>query len=193
MRPGAQTGLHTLISPRSRVAAQDLLYTAAVTDLVVARYRFRPAHPGVAGLAALLGGGLLAGGLLAGSGAAVLILGGFGLAMAALYFASPVWRTEVRTDETGLEVLTRGDRRFRLGWADVVRVVAAPRSKSAFLDGGEPQRSLLLPGPGARAPYRIENQASLFQEVMERTPPDRVIEVDRLSRAAASLSLPDEK
>ena len=174
------------------MATRDLLYTAAVTDLVLARYRFRPAHPGVAGLAALLGGGLLAGGLVAGSGAAVLVLGGFGVVMAALYMVSPVWRTEVRTDETGIEVVARGERRFRIRWADVVRVVAAPRSKSAFLDGGEPGRSLLLPGPGARAPYRIENQPALFQELMDRTPTGRVIEVERLSRAAASLQPPGE-
>lgn len=137
----------------------------------------------------MLGAGLavssLAGGPMngaVGTGAWGIGLGAIVLALALAYLLSPAWRTEVLVDDAGLEVRSRGDRRFRLAWGEVVRVVAAPSSATAFVDGGAPQRSLLLPGPGARAPYRIAEQRRLFDIIRAQVPADRVTEVDRLRR-----------
>jgi hypothetical protein len=151
----------------------------------VLRFRFRPARPAQAVVAGVMGAVLVVSSLLAGpmAGRGLAIgLGGLVAVLALFYLLSPAWRTEVIVDEAGLEVQSRGDRRFRVAWSEVVRVVAAPASASAFVDGGDPQRSLLLPGPGARAPYRIVDQQRLFEHIRAHVSPDRVTEVDRLGR-----------
>jgi hypothetical protein len=148
-------------------------------------FRFRPRRPLVAAAAGVTGAGLLVTSLLGapipGRGMAIG-LGAVGLVFALLYLFSPAWRTEVVVDDDALEVRSRGDRRFRVAWSEVVKVVAAPASASAFVDGGGPERSLLLPGPGARAPYRIENQRELYDQIRARVAGDRVTEVERLGR-----------
>jgi hypothetical protein len=148
------------------------------------RFRFRPRRPVLAAVAGVMGAGLcassLAGGLAGRLPAA--LAGALVAALALIYLFSPAWRTEVVVDDGGLEVQSRGDRRFRLAWSEVVRVVAAPASASAFVDGGTPQRSLLLPGPGARAPYRIAGQRELYEHIRARVAADRVTEVERLGR-----------
>lgn len=149
------------------------------------RHRFRPARPVTAAVAAVLGAGLVVSGAVAGSwgwAAAGLLP----LALALLYLVSPVWRTEVLVDDDALEVLVRGARRFRLLWSEVARVVASPSTRTAFVDGGSPARSLLLPGRGARAPYRIERQGELLDAVLARVPPERVTRVERLRDALAA-------
>jgi hypothetical protein len=145
------------------------------------RFRFRPARPWWALLSIVLGAGLLVSSLLAGGGTPALV-GGAGLLLGILYLASPVWRTEVRVDDDGLEVLRRGELRLRLPWDEVVKLTFSPARATAFVDGGSPGRSLLLPGRGARAPYRLENQARLLELVRARVAPDRQVEVDRLDR-----------
>ena len=145
------------------------------------RFRFRPARPWWPALSILLGAGLLVSSLLAGGGSAAWV-GGAGLVLGVLYLASPVWRTEVVLDEEALEVLSRGDRRFRLPWSEVVKLTVAPRNATAFVDGGAPERSLLLPGRGARAPYRIGHQARLLELLRAHVAADRQVEVDRLDR-----------
>jgi hypothetical protein len=154
-------------------------------DASALRFRFRPARPVQAVVAGVMGAVLVASSLVAGPMAGrglAIALGGVVAVLAVFYLLSPAWRNEVVVDEAGLEVRSRGDRRFRLAWSEVVRVVAAPASASAFVDGGDPQRSLLLPGPGARAPYRIAHQDRLFDQIRARVPPDRVTEVDKLGR-----------
>lgn len=152
------------------------------------RFRFLPRRPLVAVAAAVTGAGLLVNSLLTddssgfATGIGGVILGAFVILLALLYLRSPAWRTEVLVDAEALEVQSRGSRRFRLAWTDVVRVVAAPKTATAFVDGGAPERSLLLPGPGARAPYRIADQPRLFDLIRARVPADRVTEVDRLRR-----------
>lgn len=142
-----------------------------------ARFRFRPARPGLAAGALVLGAGLAVSSLVAAAwgwaalGAVVLIL-------ALLYFASPAWRTTVRVDDDALEVHRGSALRFRLPWGDIVRVATLPRRHAAFVDGGSPDRSLLL--PGRRAPYRIENQPALYSLILSRVPPSLVSEVERL-------------
>ncbi|HLU67619.1 MAG TPA: PH domain-containing protein, partial [Kofleriaceae bacterium] len=100
-----------------------------------ARFRFRPGRPWTAGLAVLLGGGLLVSTLAAGGGWTAWVGGGAAL-LGALYFASPVWRMEVRVDQRGLEVVRGGARRLALPWDQVVRVTVSPAHRTAFVDGG---------------------------------------------------------
>jgi hypothetical protein len=152
------------------------------------RHRFRPRFRLVAVLAIAVGLALViatfAFALTGASRVFALIGGGAGLVLGVLYLASPTWRIEVVIDDDALEVQSRGDRRFRLAWADVVRVVAAPSSSTCFVDGGDPERSLIVPGPGASAPYDIEDRRRLYEEILARVPADRVTEVDSLDRAA---------
>ncbi|HKE13935.1 MAG TPA: hypothetical protein VKB80_03645 [Kofleriaceae bacterium] len=149
------------------------------------RFRFRPRRPVLAAVAGAMGAVFVASSLVGapGVGGVPAIAAGAVVALlAAFYLLSPAWRTEVVVDDGGLEVQSRGDRRFRLAWSEVVRVVAAPASASAFVDGGAPERSLLLPGPGARAPYRIDGQRELYQHIRAHVAPERVSEVERLGR-----------
>jgi hypothetical protein len=104
-----------------------------------------------------------------------------GFALGALYLVSPTWRIAVAVDDEALEVTASGDRRFLLPWAEVSRVVAAPSTSTCFLDGGDPSRSLLVPGPGAPAPYVIERREELYRAILERVPAGIVVEVDSLA------------
>jgi hypothetical protein len=155
------------------------VHTAGVAES--ARYRFRPKQPGVALAACVLGAGLAVSGVVD-ERWSWAVLGAVAAVLGFLYLVSPAWRTEVVIDGEALEVLSRGDRRFRLPWSEVKRVVVARASATAFVDGGAPDRSLLLPGRGARAPYRIENQPDLLAHILSRVAADRVVEVDRLDR-----------
>lgn len=154
------------------------MHTAGVES---ARFRFRPKQPAVALAACVLGAGLAVSGAVDGRWSWT-ILGALAAALGLLYLASPAWRTEVVIDGEALEVLSRGDRRFRLPWGEVNRVIVARAHATAFVDGGAPDKSLLLPGRGARAPYRIEDQRALLAAILARVAPDRVVEVDRLDR-----------
>jgi len=143
------------------------------------RFRFRPRQPAVAAVACLLGAGLAVSGAIDGRWSWAL-LGLAAVVLGLLYLVSPAWRTEVVVDDEALEVQNRGDRRFRLPWSEVRRVVLARARGTAFVDGGTPDRSLLLPGRGARAPYRIAGQAQLLEAILAHVAADRVTEVERL-------------
>jgi hypothetical protein len=145
------------------------------------RFRFRPKQPWTAGIACLLGAGL-AGASLVNRDWGWALVGASALLLGCLYLLSPAWKTEVVVDGEALEVVRGGERRFRLPWDEVVRLVIARGNRTAFVDGGGPERSLLLPGRGAKAPYRIGDQPALFDAIVARVAPDRVIEVDRLDR-----------
>jgi len=54
-----------------------------------------------------------------------------------------------------------------------VRVVASPATSSCFIDGGAPERSLLVPGDGAPAPYDIADRAALVEAILARVPATR--------------------
>lgn len=147
------------------------------------RHRFRPRYRGIAWTTIGVGGTL--GALAAGIGFAALPLatGVIGVAFGAAYLASPTWRLEVVTDETGLEVRSSRRARFRLAWTDVVRVVASPSTNTCFVDGGAPERSLLVPGVGAPAPYDLEDRPALVATILAHVPPDRVETVETLEAA----------
>jgi len=109
-----------------------------------------------------------------------LVTGVIGVVFGAAYLASPTWRFVVVTDDTGLEVRARGQTRFRVAWGDIVRVVASPSTHTCFVDGGTPDKSLLVPGVGAPAPYDLERRDELFAEILAHVPADRVKTVTSL-------------
>lgn len=148
------------------------------------RFRFRPRYRGIAWTSIGLGGavGVVAGavGLLT----VPLVTGAVGVAAGVAYLASPTWRLAVTVDDDALEVGSPKRRRFRLPWSEVVRVIAAPAKASCFVDGGAPERSLLVPGDGAPAPYDIEDRAALVEAILAHVAADKVQRVDSLADAA---------
>jgi len=150
---------------------------------VTATYRFRPRYRGVAWTTVGVGGSLAAVAASIGMVALPLVSGAIGVAIGAAYLASPTWRLAVTVDDDGLEVGSARRRRFRIAWTDVVRVVAAPSSHTCFVDGGAPDRSLLVPGVGAPAPYDIEDRAKLFEAILAHVDPDKIERVESLERA----------
>jgi len=152
------------------------------------RFRFRPRFRLMASLA--IGLGLIlaaAGALVSSTVSTVLVVAGMsGAALGALYLGSPAWKLEVLIDDQALEVRSAGERRFRLPWDEVVEVIWSPATSTCFVDGGEPDRSLLVPGDGAPAPYAIERRAELVAAIVERAPDDRVRQVEVLERGAAA-------
>lgn len=149
-------------------------------------HRFRPRYRGVAWTAIGLGGSLGVLGVAIGVAALPLATGVIGVAFGAAYLGSSTWRLEVVVDDAGLEVRTRRATKFRLAWADIVRVVAAPTSKSCFVDGGAPERSLLVPGVGAPAPYELEDREALFETILAHVNPDRIEVVESLEQASST-------
>jgi hypothetical protein len=151
------------------------------------RHRFRPRYRGVAWTAATVGGALAAVAASLGFLAVPLVTGAIGVALGAAYLASPTWRLAVTVDDDGLEVGSPKRRRFRLAWAEVVRVVASPSTHTCFVDGGAPERSLLVPGDGAPAPYDLEDRPALVAAILAHVPPERVTTVDSLEQAREQL------
>jgi hypothetical protein len=124
---------------------------------------------------------------LLGTGAArgmAIGLGAMGVLLGGLYLLSPAWRMVIVVGDPGIELLTaRGDRRFLVPWSEIARVVASPTTKTAFVDGGEPGRSLIVPGRGAAAPYAVDRPRELYDAILARVPADKVEEVELLSAA----------
>ena len=145
------------------------------------RFRFRPRYRGLA-IGALGLGGSLSAISIAVLGAAMLPLatGAAGVVLGAAYLISPAWRLEVVIDDEALEVRTPRASKFRLRWDEVKRVVAAEPSQTCFVDGGAPERSLLVPGDGAPAPYDIENKPALYAEILAHVAADRIRRVESL-------------
>ena len=146
----------------------------------MARYRLRPRYRGIAWTAIGIGG-VLGGLAIAALGAAILPLatGAFGVVAGSAYLMSPAWRLEVVTDDSGLELTGR----FKLAWSDIVRVVASPSTRTCFVDGGEPAKSLIVPGIGAPAPYDIVNKQALYDEILAHVAADKVTTVETLEAA----------
>jgi len=135
-----------------------------------------------------LGGGLVAIGAGIGMVALPLVTGVIGIGAGVAYLFSPTWRLEVITDDTGLEVRSPKRSRFKLAWSDIVRVVASPTTNTCFVDGGAPERSLLVPGVGAPAPYDLEDRPALVATILARVTPDKVTTVESLDRSPVTQS-----
>ncbi|NVB77573.1 MAG: hypothetical protein HOV81_04180 [Kofleriaceae bacterium] len=147
-------------------------------------FRFKPRYRGIA-ISALGIGGALGVVSIAALGAALLPLatGAAGVVLGAAYLMSPSWKLEVAIDDDALEVRTPKATKFRVPWTDVVRVVASPTTNTCFVDGGAPERSLLVPGDGAPAPYDIEDRPALVAAILAHVPADKVQTVDTLDAA----------
>ena len=129
------------------------------------------------------GGGLAALSLVVGGAVLPLVTGGIGIVLGAGYLLSPSWKLEVVIDDAGLEVRSPRTTRFKLAWSDVVRVVSSPTTATCFVDGGTPERSLLVPGDGAPAPYDIEDKPELCAAIVAYVAPERVATVESLATA----------
>lgn len=145
------------------------------------RFRFRARYKlfawGMIAIGALFASAPWTAGADGDSRLVALIIGLGSALLGAMYLASPAWRIAVVVDDDALEVLSGTDRRFRLAWGEIVRVVASPSTKTCFVDGGDPDRSLKVPGKGAPAPYDIERREALYDAIMARVPGDAVEEV----------------
>lgn len=118
-------------------------------------------------------------------GAATLPLatGAFGVLLGAGYLLSPTWKLEVVVDDDALTVRSKKATKFRVAWKDIKRVVASPSTNTCFVDGGAPERSLLVPGDGAPAPYDIEDKPALYAAIIAAVPADRIETVETIESA----------
>jgi hypothetical protein len=64
-------------------------------------------------------------------------------------------------DDDALVVKKGAEEKFRLPWAEVKEVVYSKQYPTLFIDGGVPERSILVPGPGVPAQYRVEDNEAL--------------------------------
>ena len=144
-------------------------------------FRFRPRFRGLAWGSVGIGGALGAV-TLATLGGAILPLatGALGVVLGSAYLMSPTWKLEVVIDDEALEVRTPKAQKFRLPWSEVVKVVASKSTSSCFVDGGVPERSLLVPGVGAPAPYDIEDRPGLLAEILAHVDPAKIQEIASL-------------
>jgi hypothetical protein len=146
-------------------------------------FAFRPRYRALAWSSIGVGGAVAAAAAALGLVTVPLVTGALGVALGAAYLRSPTWRIAVTVDDRGLRVGSPRKLRFDLAWADVVRVVASPSTRSCFVDGGSPERSLLVPGDGAPAPYDIADRAALVEAILAHVPPDKVQTVASLDQA----------
>jgi hypothetical protein len=114
------------------------------------------------------------------------VLGSGGALLGPLHAASPAWRYTVEVGDDALRVRRRDRLRLELPWPDVVRVVYSPSTATLFVDGGAPERSLLVPGLGAPASYDLERKPELCRAIVARVDPARVVEVASLEDFARS-------
>jgi hypothetical protein len=156
------------------------------------RHRFRPRYRGVAWTSIGVGGSLAVIATAIGFVTLPLVTGALGIAAGIAYLASPTWKLAVTADDDGLVVASPKRHRFKLAWADVVRVVASPATHTCFVDGGAPERSLLVPGVGAPAPYDLEDRRTLFDAILAHVAPDRVTTVESLDRPPADRPPPSK-
>ena len=145
-------------------------------------FAFRPRYRGLAWGSIGVGGAVAGVAVALGAVLVPLVSGALGVALGAAYLASPTWRIAVTLDDTGLRVGSPSRLRFQLAWGDIVRVVASPATSSCFVDGGAPERSLLVPGDGAPAPYDIADRAALVDAILARVPADKVTRVASLDK-----------
>jgi hypothetical protein len=146
-------------------------------------FAFRPRYRALAWSSIGVGGGVAAVAAALGLVTLPLVTGALGVALGAAYLRSPTWRIAVTVDDTGLRVGSPSKLRFQLPWTEVVRVVASPSTSSCFVDGGSPERSLLVPGDGAPAPYDIADRPALVEAILAHVPADKVQTVASLDKA----------
>ncbi|MEO7735543.1 MAG: hypothetical protein ABIY55_31605 [Kofleriaceae bacterium] len=153
-------------------------------------FSFRPRYRFLAWSTVGIGGSMTGVAMALGFAAVPLVAGALGVALGAAYLASPTWRITVTIDDDAMTVASPRRQRFRLPWADVVRVVASPTTSTCFVDGGLPERSLLVPGDGAPAPYDITDRKALVEAILAHVPADKVQTVATLESIEAPPPAP---
>jgi hypothetical protein len=151
----------------------------------VKTFRFKPRYRGVAWTSVGVGGALGIVSAAVGFVAVPMISGAVGVAAGIAYLASPTWKISVTVDDDGLTVGSPSKQRFRIAWQDVVKVIAAPEKHTCFVDGGTPDKSLLVPGDGAPAPYDIEDKQALVEWILAHVAADKIENVASLAEVAA--------
>jgi hypothetical protein len=146
-------------------------------------FAFRPRYRAMAWTSIGVGGAVASVAAALGLVTIPLVAGALGIVLGAAYLRSPTWRIAVTIDDSGLRVGSPDKLRFQLSWADVIRVIASPSTSSCFVDGGSPERSLLVPGDGAPAPYDIADRAALVEAILAHVPADKVQTVATLEQA----------
>jgi hypothetical protein len=148
-------------------------------------FRFRPRYRGIAWSSMGVGGSIAVVASILGFAALPLATGVLGVALGAAYLASPTWQITVTIDGDGLTVGSPKRTRFHLPWREVVQVIASPATHTCFVDGGAPERSLLVPGEGAPAPYDITDRKALVEAILAHVPADKVKTVASLDAVDA--------
>jgi hypothetical protein len=151
----------------------------------VKTFRFKPRYRGVAWTSVGVGGALGVVSAAVGFLAVPMVTGALGIAAGIAYLASPTWKISVTVDDEAIAVGSPNKQRFRLPWTDVVKVIAAPAKHTCFVDGGAPERSLLVPGDGAPAPYDIEDKPALVAWILAHVAEAKIEKVASLADAAA--------
>src|SRR3569623_1302191 len=141
-------------------------------------FRFRPRFRALAWSSVGVGGALAPATL--GGALVPLVTGALGVVLGSGYLLSPSWKLEVLVDDDALEVRGAKGTKIRLAWSEVVEVVASNAPSTCFVDGGEPAKSLLVPGVGAPAPNDIEDKPGLLAEILAHVDPAKVQEVASL-------------
>lgn len=149
-------------------------------------FRFRPRYRGLAWGSMGMGGTIAVVAAILGFAMVPLATGAIGVALGAAYLASPTWRIRVTVDDDGVTVASPRRQRFQLAWKEVVRIIASPATSTCFIDGGVPERSVLVPGDGAPAPYDIANRKALVEAILAYAPADKVQIVESLDRATSA-------
>ncbi len=111
----------------------------------------------------------------------ILVSGVLGLGLGGTYLLSPTWRLTVVVNDESLAVMAGDNPRFTLPWSEVHKVIASPTTRTCFVDGGSPERRIMIPGDGAPAPYRIDRREALYEWILARVPADKVEQVDLIT------------
>jgi hypothetical protein len=145
-------------------------------------FRFRPRFRALPWATIVLGAAIVVYAFVAGGSSRTLLVavGVVGPVLGGFYLLAPAWRFRVLVDDDKLAVRFGDEPRFELAWSQVVKVVHTPESRTCWVDGGETGKSLLLPGPGAPGPYRIERREELYDFILAHVPADRRVEVAAL-------------
>jgi hypothetical protein len=157
-----------------------------VTAAPARSFAFRPRYRGLAWGSMGFGGTVATVGAVLGFALVPIVTGVLGVVLGAAYLGSPTWKITVTVDDDGLTVGSPRHPRFYLAWSQVVRVVASPSTATCFIDGGAPERSLLVPGDGAPAPYDIADRKLLVSVVLDHVAADKVKLVSSLDAPEAT-------
>jgi hypothetical protein len=159
-----------------------------VTAAPARSFAFRARYRGLAWGSMGIGGTVATVGAVLGFALVPLVTGVLGVVLGAAYLGSPTWKITVTVDDDGLTVGSPRHPRFYLAWSQIVRIVASPSTATCFIDGGAPERSLLVPGDGAPAPYDIADRKLLVEAILAHVAADKVTIVSSLDTPEATAA-----